>query len=299
MSDTGRNPTLTVAAPAKLNLSLRVTARRPDGFHELETVMVKINLADTLQFSPREDGTLTLDVVQLYPRSLGRIDVPVTADNLVLKAAELLRQETGCRQGAAITLWKRIPAAAGLGGGSSDAALTLTSLNALWSLGLSGAELSTLAARLGSDIPFFVAEAAWALCTGRGECLEPLPIQACLPVVLAKPQSGLSTAAVYRGCVPQPDAAGSAELIAALRSGRIEAVARSLLNSLQAPAERLNPEVTALRRRFERLDVVGHQLTGSGSAYFGLCRDARQAQRYAMQLRQQGTPWAVAVTTRA
>ena len=299
MSGSSPLSTLTVAAPAKINVYLRVIARRPDGFHELETVMAKLALADTLQFSPREDGALTLQVAQLYPRSLGRIDVPVTADNLVLKAATLLRQETGCRRGASITLWKRIPAAAGLGGGSSDAALTLKTLNALWSLGLSGADLSTFAARLGSDVPFFVADAAWALCTGRGECLEPLPTQACLPIVLAKPRSGLSTAAVYRGCTPQPQAAGSESLVAAVRTGRIGAVAQSLLNSLQPPAEGLNPEVTALRRRFDRLEVVGHQLTGSGSAYFGLCRDARQAQRFALQLRQQGTPWAVAVATRA
>lgn len=286
-------------APAKVNLFLRVIARRPDGFHELETVMAKISLADELRFQSAADDQIRLTVRLAYPRSLGAMEIPASADNLVYRAAELLRQETGTRRGVEIALLKHVPAAAGLGGGSSDAAITLMALNQIWNLGLSTDDLCRLAAQLGSDVPFFIADDACALCTGRGEKMEPIAIRQCLHLVLAKPQSGLSTAAVYKGCTPEPAGPDARAWVQSWQDGTTMHAAQSLHNSLQAPAEILNADVSGIRDRFSQLPVCGHQLTGSGSAYFGICRDARQARRLAMTLRQQGVPWAVAVTTRA
>ncbi|MDP1797672.1 MAG: 4-(cytidine 5'-diphospho)-2-C-methyl-D-erythritol kinase [Planctomycetaceae bacterium] len=289
----------TAQAPAKVNLFLRVIARRPDGFHELETVMTKLDLADDLHFEPLDGDAIDLQVKLAYPRSLGAMEIPASADNLVYKAAELLRRETGTQHGVRITLTKHVPAAAGLGGGSSDAATTLIVLNEMWQLRFSNADLCSLAAQLGSDVPFFVANDACALCTGRGEKMEPVPVRRCLHLVLAKPQSGLSTAAVYKGCRPEPDGPFAEEWLRKWQDGAVIHAARGLHNSLQTPAEILNADVTRLKERFSQFPVCGHQLTGSGSAYFGICRDARQARRLAANLRQQGIPWAVAVTTRA
>jgi len=286
-------------APAKVNLFLRVVARRPDGFHELETVMAKLSLADELRFDPLAENRIDLAVRLAYPRSLGTMEIPATADNLVHKAADLLCRETGTTAGIRITLTKHVPAAAGLGGGSSDAATTLLVLNQIWNLGLSKIDLCGLAARLGSDVPFFVAKDACALCTGRGERMEPIPMRRCLHLVLAKPRSGLSTAAVYKGCTPEPNGPDVKKWLREWQNRAVMWSAQGLHNSLQSPAEILNADVTRLKERFSQLPVCGHQLTGSGSAYFGICRDARQARRLAATLRQQGVPWAVAVTTRA
>jgi len=151
---------LVVWAPAKVNLFLEVLARRPDGYHEINTLMVTVSLYDTLEFKEEASGAIRL-----------RCDQPnlsTGADNLVVRAAELLRRRSGCARGADIGLAKRIPLAAGLAGGSTDAAAALVGLNRLWGLGLAEAELAGLAAELGSDIPFFfAAPAAW--CTGRRE----------------------------------------------------------------------------------------------------------------------------------
>lgn len=284
-------------APAKVNLFLRVIARRPDGFHELETVMAKISLVDQLRFECRDDDAVALAVQQSFPRSLGAMDLGNPDDNLVVKAARLLRQVTAVRQGITIILRKNVPAAAGLGGGSSDAATTLLALNAIWETGQSRRQLSQLAAQLGSDVPFFVAKDACALCTGRGEKIEPLPMRTPLHLVLAKPKTGLSTAAVFRNCTPEPDGPSVEKWREIAGHGTIQEAAQSLHNSLQTPAEMLNVEVAEMKDRFARLGVCGHQLTGSGSAYFGVCRHERHARRCAETLLQQGVPWAVAVTT--
>lgn len=286
-------------APAKVNLFLRVVSRRPDGFHELETVMAKISLADELRFELLAEDRIDLAVDLAYPRALGKMEIPASADNLVYKAAQLLRRETGTTRGIRIHLTKHVPAAAGLGGGSSDAASTLLALSEIWELGLTNGDLCRYAAQLGSDVPFFVANDACALCTGRGEKMEPVPARQCLHLVLAKPKSGLSTAAVYKGCTPESDGPSAEKWLREWREGTIYGAAQGLHNSLQTPAEILNADVTGIRERFSRLPVSGHQLTGSGSAYFGICRDARQARRFATILRQQGIPWAVAVTTGA
>lgn len=287
-----------VQAPAKVNLFLRVVSRRPDGFHELETVMVKLShLADTLEFAPASENSVGLAIQLAYPPRLGTLSVPVTEDNLVLRAVRLLQQATGCRRGVHIRLTKRIPPAAGLGGGSSDAALTLTSLNQLWGLGLSLRNQMELAAELGSDVPFFVAKDACQLGTGRGEQLSRIGLRAKLPLVLARPGSGLSTPAVYKNCVPEPEGPSVQDFTTALARSSPAQLARCLHNSLQPPAEQLNPEVVALLRLMGRQGAVAQQMTGSGSACFALCHSWRQAREIADRLRCMGVPWVCATTT--
>ncbi|MFN0056654.1 MAG: 4-(cytidine 5'-diphospho)-2-C-methyl-D-erythritol kinase, partial [Planctomycetales bacterium] len=163
---------VTVAAPAKLNLFLKVLGKREDGYHELETLMVSVGLYDTLQLKADPSGKIELachDAGTLPPGALPRELPPADGTNLVVRAAQLLRQVTGTQQGARLELIKRIPMAAGLAGGSSDAAAALIGLNRLWRLDLTGRELHELAAQLGSDVPFFLCPTPAAICRGRGE----------------------------------------------------------------------------------------------------------------------------------
>jgi 4-diphosphocytidyl-2-C-methyl-D-erythritol kinase len=284
-------------APAKINLTLRVLGKRPDGYHALETLMVRVSLFDTLQFEVTQDAGVALRLEYDYPPGLPLPTMPPAEGNLVSKAARLLQQETGCQRGAVVRLTKRIPTEAGLGGGSSDAAAALRGLNRLWQLGMSSTDLQVLSAQLGSDVPFFLAESPWVLCTGRGEQLQPLVLPVGMPIVLARPQGGLSTAEVYRHCQP----GCSASTVSTLRDAALRrdwtAVAQALQNDLQAPALRLSPEVARLRSEFDRLGLLGHQLTGSGSAYFGIAETASQAELVASELRKQGVPWACAAVT--
>ncbi|MDO9066452.1 MAG: 4-(cytidine 5'-diphospho)-2-C-methyl-D-erythritol kinase, partial [Chloroflexota bacterium] len=169
------SPSFTATAPAKINLTLEALGRYPDGYHEIVSILQTIDLCDTL----------TVESSSHLHLAAPGLDCD-ESDNLVLKAAQLLREATGCSLGAEMLLTKHIPAASGLGGGSSDAATALVALNQLWELGLGSEALADLAARLGSDVPFFLGGAT-ALARGRGERLEPLPPQTGLWVVLTVP----------------------------------------------------------------------------------------------------------------
>lgn len=284
-----------VAAPAKLNLSLAVLARRTDGYHDIETLMARISLHDTLLLeADSPDISLSVDVTA---GNIGGDCVPTDERNLVIRAAILLRESAGIHAGVRMKLTKRIPTQAGLGGGSSDAAAALLGLNTLWQLNYSTAKLAELAAKLGSDVPFFLADSPAAICRGRGEQLTTVPGFVGVPCVLAKPASGLSTADVYRHCVPQPPPTSPEELASDLLKGNLGRAASRCFNALQPAAEALNPEVADLRRRFDHLGLFGHQLTGSGTAYFGLCATWRQAEVAAQRLRAAGVPWVSVVST--
>lgn len=293
---------LTIEAPAKLNLFLRVLGKRADGFHELESLMVTVGLHDTLRFSHQPSGDLQLHCVAAGQRFAGSGSVseslPASADNLVLRAAHLLREATGCRLGARIELWKRIPLAAGLAGGSSDAAATLWGLNRLWQLNASRGVLHDLAARLGSDIPFFLSGATAAICRGRGELITPVAVPAGVTFVIARPASGLSTAEVYRHCQPEGAADGVDDLVRALSQGRLHEAGTRLHNTLQAAALSLNADVGRLRRLFSHLPFAGHLMSGSGTSYFGLCRNLREAQHLAGRLRASGAGRVYVAATR-
>ena len=285
---------LIMLAPAKLNLFLRVLRRRPDGFHELETVMTAIDLYDTLVFETSDSKELSLRVVMSASRNSHSVPteaIPGGPENLVLRAAELLRHYAGKDLGAQITLAKRIPSAAGMGGGSSDAAATLAGLNRLWNLSLSQAQLIELAARLGSDIGFFLGGSSAAICRGRGELIEPLQIPTRLYFVVARPATGLSTPSVFKCCHPSDFGPAADDFVQAMKQPGLDRLVRLLHNDLQGPAESLNNEVRQLRQRFEKLPLIGHQMSGSGTSYFGVCHSSRQARIVAARLRAAGVPW--------
>ena len=281
-----------VCASAKLNLFFEVLGKRNDGFHEVETLMVPIGLYDTLLLRPTADEQIEVDCRWASAPSSGVDpalgDLPRAADNIVTRALQFVRQEAGLQAGAKVWLVKRIPSAAGLGGGSSDAAAALLAASTAWNLNWSLARLSLLAARLGSDVPFFLPDRqgrlAAAVCRGRGEQIEPIANLGPLHFVVVRPPVGLSTQAVYAACRPGRPVRTVAPLIAALRSGNWRGVRSGLYNRLEEAADGLSEWVGRLRNHFATLDCVASQMSGSGSSYFGVCRNARHARRVAAQL---------------
>jgi 4-diphosphocytidyl-2-C-methyl-D-erythritol kinase len=284
-------------APAKLNLFLEVLGRRPDGFHELETLMVPVQLCDTVSLSPTpparsgQAGEIRLHVSCHWPvgRNVQQDSVPTGPENLVTRALTLLQRRSATAQGADVELVKRIPVAAGLGGGSSDAATALRLANQAWRLNWSNDRLRELAAELGSDIPFFLAPGA-AACRGKGEQIEPLPPMAPLHVVIVKPPTGLSTADVYQAHDALPRVADRgpnslAQVVASLTGGSWSGLRSGMFNRLQETAASIAPWVAKICDVFNRCDFLAHQLSGSGSAYFGVCRHAQHARRLATVLR--------------
>ncbi len=265
-----------VRAPAKINLYLRVLGKRPDGYHEIETLVERIDLADELTCEPAEKLTLSCTDPSL---SCGE-------DNLVLKAARALQQATDTRRGARLHLTKRIPIAAGLGGGSSDAAAALRGLNKLWDLELSDARLAALAAQIGSDVPFFLQPEPFAIGQGRGERCEELPVRTTFWHVLITPEAQLSAKDIY--------AAGGFDLTApkpsitivrhALRNGSPSELAQGIWNDLEPEAIRRCPVITHLQSHLRTLGCLNASVSGSGPSIFGLCRDAIHAHDVATRL---------------
>ena len=213
------NVPLTIEAPAKINLFFEVLGKRSDNFHEIVSIAVPIRLFDTLTFKATNDSRIQFECVcdKIGRHKPPDKDIPLDATNLVVRAAKSIQQRFNVQNGAAITLTKRIPSQAGLGGGSSDAVAALRLACRGWSLNVSDAELLQIAAEIGSDCPIFFHDGP-TLSTGRGEQIRPLPPMPPLWFVLLKPPEGLSTAQVYAECMPlhdgqfrQPD-----DLIAAL-----------------------------------------------------------------------------------
>jgi 4-diphosphocytidyl-2-C-methyl-D-erythritol kinase len=265
-----------VWAPAKVNLFLEVLGKRPDGYHDIATLMVTLRLYDTLVFRNSPDLTLRCSNPQL---SSG-------PDNLVLRAAKLLQDRTGCKRGASIRLVKRIPMAAGLAGGSADAAATLLGLNDLWKVGRSDAELAKIGAEIGSDIPFFFhTPAAW--CTGRGEIVAPVPLSIPLDFVLLCPSFGMATAAVYKNAVVPPKATTGDPIRAALGQGDVDLIGKLLHNRLQTAAEGLDPRIVEYARMLAEVAPApaGSLMSGSGSTLYALCRSPDEADRVAASLK--------------
>jgi 4-diphosphocytidyl-2-C-methyl-D-erythritol kinase len=275
MTRTRRRGVVVIRTPAKVNLFLEVVGRRPDGYHDIASLMVAVSLYDTLTLRDDPSGALTL--------TCSRPDLSTGPDNLIVRAAELLRKTTGCQRGAAIQLEKRIPLAAGLAGGSSDAAATLTGLNRLWRLGLSRAHLVVLGAVIGSDVAFFFHRpGAW--CTGRGEIVESVKLGRPLDLVLVCPPFGLSTAEVYRGVTTPAELRSGEDVLNAAREGDIAVLGRGLFNRLQEPAVRLRPELGEYLAWLAALRPAGRLMSGSGSTLFALCADPGEALRVARGL---------------
>jgi len=268
---------LLVRAPAKINLSLDVLGKRPDGFHEIRTVMQAVSLYDRLSFARRADARVCLHC--------SGSEVPDGEDNLIVRAARLLRLRSGARAGAEIRLQKHIPVGGGLGGGSSNAAITLLALNRLWRVRLNEGELMELAASLGSDVAFFV-RGGTAVCKGRGQRVG-VPLKGPrIYHVLAMPEVAVSTAAVYAATgtgLTSPGADSNNVLLEALRTGDVQALTACLRNQLQQPALELHDCLRELLERLNResrgVDVRRFLLSGSGSTFFGIARCEDEAAR--------------------
>lgn len=265
---------LLVKAPAKINLHLEVLGKRPDGYHDLETLMVAVDRYDELTFEERPDGA------ELASNQPG---LSMGDDNLVTKALELVRRETGLTTGISIALTKTIPMAAGLAGGSSDAAATLAGLNAWWNLGWNLTRLAHLGAKLGSDVPFFFSGPA-AICRGRGEITTPCRIEKPFHLVIVKPNDGLSTAAVFARLRLSETKRSVEPMVDALEKGDLPRVGSLLFNRLEESAFAMNPKVADLRRLLERESRFGSLMSGSGSAVYALCESRNEAEELARRL---------------
>lgn len=295
-----------VFAPAKLNLYLDILGRRDDGFHELETLMAPIRVYDRLQWRESRDGDARTFSLSYDPGTSpqSRAAAPIDERNLVWRAADLLARDAGREPTGQFTLLKRIPAQAGLGGGSSDAAATLLLASAAWGLHYPHNRLMELAAQLGSDVPFFLAGQS-AVCRGRGERVEPVGPLPRLDVVVVKPPAGVSTAEAYDALQAPPatdqrrdqSTRRVRDLIGQLRSGSLTAAGRGMTNSLEAVAAALCPWIDRVRRALDGLGGYARLMTGSGSACFGVMRSARHARRAAALLSSRGLGTVFAAST--
>jgi 4-diphosphocytidyl-2-C-methyl-D-erythritol kinase len=280
-------PRLALSAAAKVNLTLEVLGRRGDGYHEIVTVLQSVDLADRLVLEDAPGLELRTDAPSL----------PVDARNLALRAAQALREAAGVDRGVRIRLDKRIPVAAGLGGGSADAAAVLLGLNRLWRLRWPLDRLSGVAVGLGMDVPFFLRGGS-ALATGRGEKLERVSSPS-LALVLVNPRVGSSTAEVYGRVTPAmyTDGARARDLVEALRSRRTVRVAESLYNGLEAAAATGHPEIGRMQAALRAAGALGVAMSGSGPTVFGVARSFEHArQMRARVVRGSWACWAVRTT---
>jgi 4-diphosphocytidyl-2-C-methyl-D-erythritol kinase len=258
-------------SPCKVNLILNILGKRPDGFHELETVMQPVPIYDTLTISNAREGiTLTCN----HP------DLPTDAQNLVWRAADKFFSVANISEGAEIHLEKRLPVAAGLGGGSANAAVTLLGLNELFGSPLSPEQLFHLAAELGSDVPFFLQQNP-AIATGRGEKVQSLPEFQALKgvhIILVHPGFGVSTAWAYKNLARFPEALNglpnrATRLVERLNSGDIQSALPEFYNSLEAPVLEKYPILAMFQEWFRTNGAIMSMMSGSGSTTFALAQN--------------------------
>lgn len=265
--------TLQLSSPAKINLTLRVLGKRPDGFHELETLFERIDLCDTMSFGLRLDGQIVI--------TCANPAVPTDSRNLVYKAAAVLRNKTGCMAGANIRITKRIPVAAGLAGGSSNGATALVGLNRLWKLGLSRRQLVAAGRQIGSDVPFFLYDTPFAIGRGRGDVVRPLSLPSKLWHLLVVPNVSMYTPEVYGGFkieLTKPNRDVNI-LVRLLRKDRISDAGRCVFNDLEHSITSINPKLLTLKHQLEKLNSKGVAFSGSGPSVFALAESQKEAKR--------------------
>lgn len=260
-----------IPAHAKINLSLDITGIRDDGYHLVRMIMQDLELHDTLRMEPCTSGEILLET--------DRPDLAVDKGNLVFRAVQLMRETFRLQPGVKILLEKRIPLAAGLAGGSTDAAAALRGMNELFSIGLNTEELCRLGVRLGADVPYCLTGGT-ALSEGIGEILTPLPSLPSCCIVLAKPCTEVSTAEAYRaydraGEVPRPDTEG---LIRALEETDLNGVAARVCNVLEPVTAAVHPEVVRIREQMLETGAAGACMSGSGPTVFGIFTDRKTAE---------------------
>ena len=268
----------TEKAQAKINLTLDALYKRPDGYHEVEMVMQTVDLSDHLTFTEREADEIALSCTAPY--------IPLDERNLVYQAAKLMKETFGVQKGIHIHIDKRIPVAAGLAGGSSDAAATLRGLNKVWNLGQSLDQLAELGAKIGSDVPFCM-YGGTAVAKGRGEIIERLPNTCPMWVVLVKPPIAVSTAEVYGRLrtdeiEEHPD---TQAMVEALSRGDLKAICQHMGNVLEKVTFAMHPEVERLKSQLLKFGAPGAMMSGSGPTVFALVEREEKALRICNALR--------------
>ena len=285
-------PRMEIQAPAKINLFLDILGKRPDGYHNIKSILLPVSVYDRIVLENRPDGIETVadSDIQL-PGIPWTITLCRSEDNLATRAARLLKEVTGHPGGVRIVLEKSIPIGAGLGGGSSDAAAVLTGLNTLWQTGLSREQLIALGVRLGCDVPALIH--GGSLCMeGVGEKITPVRRHARkhLWLLLVYPGFAISTTDIYAryeaGLASAPTADNFQRVVSGLEEGRPEQVAAGLYNALQAAAFRKYPLLELIKNKLDAAGALGVQLTGSGSTLYALVHDADHGHALDKRLRE-------------
>lgn len=269
---------LTLNARAKINLTLDILGKRPDNYHEVKMVMQQIELSDIVKLREGPVGT-GINLISDVP------GLPSVERNLAYKAAKLLVDEFAIKQGIYMEVTKRIPIAAGLAGGSTDAASVLTGMNEMFNLGLKTEQLCELGARIGSDVPFCI-RGGTMLATGRGEILQPLPAMPECYVVLAKPQVEVSTAWAYQQydameTVQHPN---TEDVITCLQQSDLKGIANLLCNVLESVTIKEYKEIELIKQLMTHHGALASMMSGSGPTVFGLVDDADKAEYIAEKL---------------
>lgn len=288
---------ITIKAPAKINLFLDVLGKRRDGYHSIRSLVLPVSLHDTLRLENRRAGITASIAAECRFRGIPwSFSMGSHEDNLVLRAAELFRQHTGCRRGAAISLTKRIPIGAGLGGGSADAAAVLTGLNRLWQTGLSTFELMKIGARIGCDVPALIHGGA-ILMEGRGEAITPIERinGGKILMLLVYPGFAISTRDIYQRHDRRAASARKApapgikfrRVLEGIRTNSPGLIGQGLFNALQATVFNKYPLLEIIKNRLEKAGAEHVQLTGSGSTVFVLLNKRSDGDRLARLIRRQ------------
>lgn len=269
---------LFLKAPAKINWFLQVLGKREDNYHDIRSVMQCISLYDALIFERADSVDVACD-----------LDVPLH-ENIVYRAASLLKKRVSYRKGARVSLKKNIPVGAGLGGGSSDAAYALLGLNMLWEIGLSSEELGSISAEIGSDVPFFL-RGPFALVEGKGERVEPLEIISSAVLLLVKPRISISTSWAYSAL----DLLDKQELTKkpvdiklfcqALNKRDFASLGNMFCNDFEDVVMRKYPAIRELKHRLCELGAATSAMSGSGSTVFGVFRSKNEAEKAALRMK--------------
>ncbi len=271
---------ITERAYAKINLSLDVTGKRPDGYHEVRMVMQTVDIYDTLTFEKADEG-ITIDV--------GGSPLPADGDNLIYKAAKAVMDKCGVTGGVTISLDKHIPIAAGMAGGSSDAAAALRGVNRLYECGLSYEELREIGVKIGADVPYCV-EGGTVLAEGIGEkltFLSPLPEYI---LAVAKPERGVSTGNIYKSLDEIFDTITHPDVDAMLEAFNAQDMSfvKYLGNVLEYVTIPLCPEVDEIKKIFRESDTAGTLMTGSGPTVYAFFEDRDEASKAINKVRESG-----------
>ena len=268
-----------IRGAAKINLSLDVLGKREDGYHNLQMIMQSVNLGDTITVFPAGE-----DVVEVLS---GTKYAPSGPGNTVYKAAQLIREEFGIRQGARFIVEKRIPVAAGLAGGSSDGASALKLLNRLWNLGMNLEELKRLGLKIGADVPFCLTNGT-CLAEGVGEQLTELPFLSGMNVLICKPPIPVSTAEVFKRFraqenIKRPD---NKRLIELIEKKDIRGIADNMANVLESVTLDMHPVIGEIKDKMRKLGALGAMMSGSGPSVFGIFEDNEEMKKAKIALKE-------------